>query len=493
MTRQLLINCVVLLGAFPQVSSADESPVADAAERGDVAAVVSLIAAGQSVQAAQIDGMTALHWAVRHDDEQLVQALVKADTNVGAKNRYDVTPLSIACENGNAAIVELLLKSGADANTALPGGETVLMTAARNGRLAPVKSLLKHGADVNRREHRGQTALMWAAAEGYVEVVDALLNAGADFKTPLKSGFTPFFFAVREGRKEVVKRLLEQGIDVNSVMPVQQRPANGPQPGMSALPLAIENGHFELAVELLKAGADPNDQRCGFTPLHIMTWVRKPNLGDGPDGAPSPEGSGKLTSLQMVRELVAHGADVNGRLKRNPFGRSYLNMKNGTAFLLASKTADLPLMRLLLELGADPLLRNDVNSTALMAAAGLGTKAAGEEAGTEEECLEAVKLLLSLGCDVNAVDSNGETAMHGAAYKNLPRMVHLLTEHGAKIDGWNKKNDKGWTPLLIAEGHRFGNFKPSASTIAAIHDVMRANGLTPPPPTPRKKRKGYLP
>ncbi len=119
-----------------------------------------------------------------------------------------------------------------------------------------------------------------------------------------------------------------------------------------------------------------------------------------------------------------------------------------------------------------------------MAAAGVGTLAPGEEAGTELEAIEAVKLALKLGADVNAVDDNGETAMHGAAYKSLPKIVQLLSEKGAKIEVWNRKNKYGWTPLRIAEGHRPGNFKPSAETIAAFRRVMLADGVTSPKPAP---------
>jgi hypothetical protein len=127
-----------------------------------------------------------------------------------------------------------------------------------------------------------------------------------------------------------------------------------------------------------------------------------------------------------------------------------------------------------------------------MTAAGLGTLAPGEEAGTEDEALEAVRLILELGGDVNTVDDNGETAMHGAAYKSFPRVVQLLADRGAKIDVWNRKNKYGWTPLSIAEGHRPGNFKPSAETIAALHRVMLAAGVSPRPDTPpTEDRKGY--
>ena len=158
-----------------------------------------------------------------------------------------------------------------------------------------------------------------------------------------------------------------------------------------------------------------------------------------------------------------------------------LNRTGATPFLLAAMTADVPLMRVLVKLGADPLLPNADHCTPLMAAAGIGTLAPGEEAGTEAEALEAVELALELGADVNAVDDNGETAMHGAAYKNLPKVVQFLADKGAKIEVWNRKNKYGWTPLSIAEGHRPGNFKPSPETVAALHRVMLAAGLSPPP------------
>jgi ankyrin repeat protein len=152
---------------------------------------------------------------------------------------------------------------------------------------------------------------------------------------------------------------------------------------------------------------------------------------------------------------------------------------------MASKTADLPLMKLLVELGADPLLPNKDGSTPLMAAAGIGTLAPDEEAGTEEECLAAVEFLLAHGADLNTIDRIGETAMHGAAYKSLPLMVKLLADKGAKIEVWNQKDKYGWTPLLIAQGFRPGNFKPSFETIDALEKVMRAAGIIPPPSPPR--------
>lgn len=464
--------CLSLLMVTPIVAA--ESPLADAAETNDSTMIGKLLEQKADVNAPQADGMTALHWAAYHDNSELTKRLLNAGAEVKAASRYGVTPLSLACTNGNAEIVELLLAAGADPKTTLPGGETALMTAARTGRLRPVQTLIDRGADVNAREHKGQTALMWAAAEGHVEVVDALLKAGADFRTPLRSGFTPLFFAVREGKTNVVLRLLEAGIDVNETM----RPQQGGKP-TNPLLLALENGHFELAVALLKAGANPNDHPAGYTPLHAISWVRKPIRGDGD---PPPTGSGDVSSLELVQQLVAHSADVNARLEKGESGRGRFTTTGSTPFLLASRTGDVPLMKLLLELKADPALTNADKSTPLLAACGVGALGDGDEAAaTEDEAIEAVKLLLELGADINAVDNNGETAMHGAAYQSLPKLVELLAERGADIKIWNTKNRWSWTPLAIGDGHRPGNFRPAPDTIAALEQVMKAAGVPIPP------------
>ena len=302
-------------------------------------------------------------------------------------------------------------------------------------------------------------------------------------RASLPTGYTPLFFAVREGRIDVVKTLLKAGIDVNATMQQQKKPSGKePAAGTSPLILAIENGHFDLAVSLLDAGADPNDERTGYTPLHTITWVRRPNLGDGDDGNPPPIGSGKMNSLQFVRALVAHGANVNAQLKRGANGnKGALGRPGATPFLMAASTADVPLLQTLLELGADPLLANNENCTPFLAAAGVGVVTAEETVGAEPEVLESLALLLQHGADVNTVEKNGETAMHGAAYRNHPKVVQFLADHGAKIELWNELNKHHWTPLAIAEGHRFGNFKPDAETAAAIRKVMLAASVTPPP------------
>jgi ankyrin repeat protein len=464
---------VLLLGAGPVCAA--EAPLANAAEMKNSAAIPALLEQKSNVNVAQADGMTALHWAAYHDDLAMAKQLIDAGADAKATNRYGVTPLALACTNGNASIVELLLDAGANPNTTSPGGETVLMTASRTGRLGPVRAILKRGGEVNAREAKGQAALMWAAAEGHQEVVDALIEAGADFRTPLASGFTPLFFAVREGRSAVVLRLLQAGAKINdSVQP--ERKSRGKN--FSPLTLAVENGHFELAEALLKAGADPNSHPAGYTALHAITTVRKPIRGDGD---PPPIGSGKLSSLDLVRLLVAHGADINARLEKGTSGRGQFTTTGSTPFLLAARASDVPLMRLLLELNADSSLANADNSTPLLAAAGVGALGDGDEAaGTEEEAVEAARLLLDLGADVNAVDKNGETAMHGAAYQSRAKLAQLLANRGADVKVWNQKNKWGWTPLMIAQGQRPGNFRPAPETIGVIERVMQAAGVVLP-------------
>jgi uncharacterized protein len=471
------------------VCAAAESTLADAAEHKDFDAIELLLEDKAEVDAAQADGMTALHWATHHDDLKAVRLLIAAGADAKVVNRYGVTPLSLACTNGNAAIVDLLLEAGADPDSVLPGGETVLMTASRTGRVGPVAALLARGIDVNSRDHRNQTALMWAAADGHVDVVNALLEKEADYRTPLASGFTPLFFAAREGRLDVVLRLIQAGADVNATLqpvptgdPIRDQPTN-------ALNLAVENGHFELAVALLKAGAQPNSRPAGFTALHAITWVRKPIRGDG---NPPPRGTGSLNSLDFVRELVALGADVNIRLENGVSELGRFTTTGSTPFLMAARASDVPLMKLLLELGADPAILNADDCTPLMAAAGVGSLGDGDEAaGTEEEAIETVRVLLEVGADVNAVDDNNETAMHGAAYQSRPELAQFLAEHGADINVWNRKNKAGWTPLMIAQGHRPGNFRPAPDTIAVIERVMQAAGVEPPKATRETIRRDY--
>lgn len=483
--------------AFAALSLSALADLPTSAEKQEWAVVSAKISAKANLNATQADGTTALHWAAYHDNTDIVAQLLVAGAKADAANRYGITPLLLACQNGNESIVRSLLDAGADANAKQRGGETALMIASRTGKPGAVKALLEKGAKIDAQDRTGQTALMWAAAEGHAEVIELLIQKGADVKHRLKSGFTAFLFASREGKATAVRKLLQHGAVVHDAIITEDKTGGRDAPnGTSAVLLAMENGHFELAMEIVKAGADPNDVRSGFTALHALTWVRKPPHGDDEAGQPPPDTHGKLSSLDFIREIVKAGANPNAMLgsqaKAKAFGA--ISFSQATPFLLASRNADLPMMKLLVEFGADPHQPNADGSTPLMAAAGLGCYAPDEEAGTEDECVAACDYLLSLGADINAVDKKHQTAMHGAAYKSLPKVAKLLAAKGAKIDVWNQKNDKGWTPLLIAQGFRPGNFKPSVPTIEAISQIMLASDVQPPPPPDREalpKKKGY--
>ena len=472
--RSIPLLFAILLFAIVPVAIGSDPSLVNAIEKRDWSLVKKLLTELEQLNIKQPDGMTALHWAVFHKQPELVQQLLFFRAPVNARTLYDVTPLSIGCMQGDVASVKLLTSAGADTNTVQPGGETPLMTASRNGNPDVLTELLKHGAHIDATERKGQTALMWAAAEGNAEAVQVLIDAGADLKRELKSGFNAIMFAAREGHIDVVRRLLDAGIDVNAVMGQDKSQGRGARPGTSALMLAVESGHFELALYLVERGADPNDQRSEYTPLHALSWVRKPASGDGIDGDPSPRGSGNVSSLEFVRKLVEAGANVNAQLERGPAGKAKLNMKGATPFLLACKTADLPMLKVLLELGADPTLVNVDNCTPLLAASGIGTVSVGEEPGTEAEVIETIKFLLALGADINAVDKNKETVMHGAAYRAHPKVAELLAQRGAKTSVWNHKNKHNWTPMMIAQGSRPGSVKPDPAMMAVLEKLLSA-------------------
>ncbi|MEP4076616.1 ankyrin repeat domain-containing protein [Haloferula sp.] len=436
----------------------------------------------------------ALLEAAYRDDLAAAKGRLAEGDEVDEANRHGVTALSLACRNGSAEMVRLLLDGGADANGKLDGGESCLMIAARTGNVSSVLALIGKGAKVNATERRGQTALMWAAAEGHHRVVECLIAHGADISISQNSGFNALLFAVRQGHGEVVKQLLKAGADVNEVARSKKRNGRMMRAGTAPLMLAVENGHFELALELVAAGADPNDQRSNYTPLHAITWVRKSVRGDGVNGVPPPDGSGSVTSLEFVRKLVEAGAEVNARLKNGRGNAEAMNTKGATPFFMAAETCDLALMKLLVDLGADPTITNVDNTTPILMTCGIGVNAPGEEAGTEADAIEALGYLLELGADINAVDDNGETVMHGAVYKASPELMVLLDERGADIKVWNTKNKYGRTPLTIARGHRRGNFRPIATMMDAVEALMTKHGVEYPPRNssgPDMKKRGY--
>jgi ankyrin repeat protein len=396
---------------------------------------------------------------VHLDDPEIIGLLIRAGAAVGATNRYGVAPLSLACVNGSPVVVEALLKAGADPETALPEGESVLLTAARTGRVAVVSALLRYGSNINAKERwKGQTPLMWAAAEGHLEVVKLLLEKGADIEARSQAGYTALAFAARAGHRSIVQALVNAGVNVNSVH----------TDGASPLNAAIANAHYELAVWLLEHGAAPNTDTPGWTPLHLALQVRYADW----DNISPPPGTGNLKNLDIINALLARGADPNARMSRPVPGSNstHLDMVGGTPFLLASKGADVAVMRLLHSRGADPLAATESNATALLAAAGTGYKQ-GKSVGSESEALAAVQLTVELGNDVNAVDAEGFTAMHGAAMRGANSIVKFLAERGARLD---VRNGKGQLPLTLAEEGDGDNsdIKAVPETAALLRELM---------------------
>ena len=459
-------------------------PLIEAVKKGDTATVRALLQQRADVNASEVDGTTALHWAAHRGDLETTGLLLGAGANVRAVTRYGIAPLSLACENGNTATVEKLLNAGADPNTKQPGGETALMTAARTGNPEVVQALVARGADVNAKESwKGQTALMWAASEGNAAAIKALLEAGADVTarsrpspdlTPVEpgdKGFTALLFAVRAGRIDAARALLAGGAKVNETL----------SDGTGALVLAIIGAQFDMGVFLLENGADPNAAAQGWTALHQMAWTRRPNRGVNTVG---PVARGQVDSLEMVKQLISHGADVNARMtKEIPTiysGRNLLKRVGATPFLLAAHRLDIDLMRLLAANGADTRRTNDNMTTPLMVAAGVGLYFPGESPGTPDEVTEAVKLCLELDNDVTAVDANGDTALHGTAYWDAPEAAKLLVAAGAKL---NTENKRGWTPLRVADGVAYtGSIHNSPTTAALLRQMLQEHGLPVPAP-----------
>ncbi|MEM6778812.1 MAG: ankyrin repeat domain-containing protein [Planctomycetota bacterium] len=428
---------------------------------------------GMDASAVGPAGLTRLHQAVISSDIDQLREAIQAGEDVNARTDYGVTPLAIACASGDEASVGVLLAAGGDPNAELTGGVTCLMRASRAGNVDVVTQLIRQGAGINKVQRNGQTALMFAAVEGHESVVNCLVEHGADVQKTVDAGFTAMHLAARQGHIATVMRLIDAGIDVRAEMSPKRTSGRNPRDGMTALMLAVESGHFELAMRLIDRGADPNEQSSGYTPLHAISWVRRAQLGDNPAGDPEPSGSGILTSLQFVEAIVEAGADVNAPLRRGRSGRARLNHRGATPLIMACHTLDVALVDLLLRLGADPTVTNHDGTTALLAAAGIGVvNPTDGYPGTFEELETIWTRLAELGLDIAVVDNNGETAMHGAAYRNWPEAVALVGTSGVKPSVWNRKNEYGWTPLMIAQGHRPGSFKPDPPTMAAIHQWL---------------------
>jgi ankyrin repeat protein len=455
----------LLLLAWP---ASAQVPLIEAVRGGDVQATRALLQKKTDVNAAAPDGATALHWAAIRDDLAAVELLLAAGASVAIQNDYGITPLWLASTNGNAAIADRLLNAGADPNTTRSTGETVLMVAARTGALDVVRLLVNKGAVVEAREPaRGQTALMWAAAEGHAPAVRFLVEHGGSVRARSTAGYTPLLLAARDARLEATRVLLDAGADVNEEA----------LDGTTALVIATIRGRLSYAEFLLERGADPN-RGPGFTPLHWAAGEWHTELTGSLTGvlAENTEWStlGGLRGeqkVQMVKMLLARGADVSARAAGNPRVNGTAragNLAGATPFLMAARAGDAAMMKLLLSSGAKPDVTTTRGTTALMLAAGVGGQDPGISWVTEAESLEAVTLALELGGDVNAVDASGETALHGAAYRGSNAVVRFLVDRGARL---NVKNARGWTPLTIAEGVYASNFNTFPATAALLRTL----------------------
>ena len=474
----------------------------DAVQNRDTAAARALVQEGIAVNATQADGTTALHWAARWDQVDVVDLLLQAGANVNAANRYRITPLSLACTNGNAAIVAKLLGAGAKPNAATPDGETPLMTAARTGNAKVVTLLLASGADPNATETwRGQTALMWAAAEKNAAAAQVLIEGGADVGARSTGGMTPLLFAARTGDVDTVETLLAGGANVNETAEDGIRPRAPRQapdqgdanttdapppvpPGSSVLATAIANAQYDLAAWLVAQGADPNLDGPRGTALHVLVRNRNCEF----TALPCPAQTSTLSSFGLAELLLAHGAEVNARLTQNPpkrgsYDYNYMSMVGATPLFLATKASDTALMRLLLAHGADPAIGNEDNTTPLLVAAGIGY-IEGQIDASEAQAFEAVDMLVTLGEDVNTTNDSDETALHGAAYRGANRIALYLIDHGAKLDIEDKQ---GRMPVTIADGAVAGPyFRAHDETAALLRELM--GPTAPPRPTTQGSR-----
>ena len=520
-----IVFCVACLAA-PRAQETGTRLI-EAVKQEDVEAVRALLKQGANVNATERDGSSALHWAAQRNNLRLVNLLLDAGANSNAASRYHVSPLYLAALNGSAGIIERLLDAGVDPNSTAHEGQTALMTAALTGKAEAVRLLVTRGARVDDREpYRGQTALMWAASEGNAVAAELLIEAGADIRATSSGGFTPLLFAVRNAHIDTTKTLLKHGANVNDAAP----------DGTTALGMATVNAYFELAAALLDQGADPNLPDPRGSPLHTVAWLRKPGadgaagVGNTPQGTPVP--TGRITALDLAEKLLQHGANPNARVDwreptfgkeggtaRNPpnirLGRHLLSYNGATPFYVAAKNGDAVLMRLLQKHGANPTMPTRAGITPLMVAAGLDYWE-GESPGpytgvSEAERLDAVKLAVELGNEINAhadfgdfpmvgdvdytllyyphnIDDllelgvgdprwDGSTALIGAVVSGQPTIVQYLVDRGAQLDA---RTTLGWTPLKVAEGVFFANAKKEFPAAAAIlRKAMGERGLPP--------------
>jgi ankyrin repeat protein len=482
---------IALLSAVIAIA-ANEPPLVAAAKNGDRALALRFIEESADVTAAEADGTTALHWAVRHNDSILASSLLEAGADASAANRYGVTPLYLAALNGSASMIERLLAAGADPNETGSSGETVLMTVAQTGVVEAADALLAKGADVDAREgwHQ-QTALMWAAAEGHPAIVERLIQAGADVnaisdirewerqssdepraKWLPPGGFSALLYAAREGCTECIPVLAAAGANFNQTTAEE----------ISGVVLALINGYYDTAMALLEAGTDPNlYDYTGRGALYAAADFNTMPMSNRPSPDVLPNEHSALDVMRLALEL---GADPNAQLTRQAPYRSKIDRGNDTvlttgttALLRAAKAADIPAIELLLSHEADAGLTTRSGVNALMLAAGVGT-AEQDTTGrfkNQADIIRTIDIMLGQGIDINAADNSGRTALHGAALQGFDDVVVALVERGADLtmtdrDGHTPRD----TALGLAGGFGFtgGEGRVNESTVALIEDLL---------------------
>jgi ankyrin repeat protein len=583
--KAFFLLSLAFLASSPADFPPGKTPVADATMRGDREAVRALLQQGADVNAAQGDGMTALHWAALEGDLETAKMLLYAGANVKSSTRLGAfTPLLLASKNGHAALVGALLEAGADPNEATTNGTTALMLASASGSVEATTALLDRGASIDATENAmGQTALMFASAYDRTAVVELLAARGANVAASSKvvdaaaiekehrelrrerqkkfgvfaqgqggraqedgedeeeekkssggnvfaklfgwmrpggdakkkddepkaltygqlvgnqGGMTALHLAARQGNAKTVEALLAAGADVNA-----------PTAGDHTTPLLIAtvNGHFDLGKTLLDHGADPNiASEAGATPLYAainVTWAPKALY-------PQPRAylQQNLTYLDYMKALLEKGADPNARLKKKlwysgyNFDLSGVDEGGATAFWRAAYGGDVEAMQLLKEHGADPSIptvkpqgrprtgdgtrdAKDLSGlppvpvggpavTPLQAAAGVGYGegfAANSHRHHPAGLLRAVKYLVEeCGADVNAVDHEGNTALHHAAARGDNEMILYLVEHGADV---TRVNREGQTVADMANGP-VQRVQPFPETVALLEKLGSKN------------------
>ena len=546
--RHLLIGLAVAACLATALEAGSDATVADAARLGDAAAVKALLRNGADVNAAQGDGMTALHWAAQKGDTELVAMLLSAGASVRATTRLGgYTPMHLASQAGHPRVVAALLAAGSPADVRTATGASPLMLAARSGSVDTATRLIENGADINAKESTyGQTALMVAAGLNRAELVALLLARGADatlassvvdlnaLTAPVdfdpvrgtveqsgpvatnrpkevpgltrpyryneligaQGGLTALHFAARQGATQSVAALVDGGVSVNL-----------PSPGDQATPLliAIINGHFDIAAYLLDHGADPNRvSDAGVSPLYATLNVQWAPIAAYPQ--PRAHLQQSRTYLEMMRRLLDKGAEPNQRLKRKVWYSSYnfdqssVDEIGATPFWRAAYAADVDAMKMLVAAGADPTITTmkplsrrfpgeggedksgltpmpigGPNVTPLQAAAGVGYGfgfAANSHHYAESGMLPAVKYLVDeIGVDVNAVDADGNTAVHHAAARGDNAMILYLVSKGAVV---TKVNRAGQSTVDMANGP-VQRTQPFPETIALLEKLGAVN------------------